>query len=139
VLLCAKRPLFFSLSADFIFFSLGDGGAPVAFFLAPLMYFALYGLEMDVWNTLFTLLGSTLVICAAKFISRVCLLRFRSFGRRPSDLGAITLFVRRLATRAGWCQKLDTLLDLSAPRTAPFSLFIYFYTLSRRRGACAHF
>jgi hypothetical protein len=36
------------------------------------MYFALYGLQMDVWNTLFTLLGSTLVICAAKFISRVC-------------------------------------------------------------------
>jgi hypothetical protein len=80
VLLCAKRPLFFS--ADY--FSLCATAVLQSLaFLAP-MYFALYGLEMDVWNTLFTLLGSTLVICAAKFISTVYWFEISVGGRVTS-------------------------------------------------------
>lgn len=93
VLLCAKRPLFFS--ADYFSLLANGRGAPVSFTLWPPMYFALYGLEMDVWNTLFTLLGSTLVICAAKFISTVLFERFRSAAEWPRR--HYGFFVRRVS------------------------------------------
>jgi len=88
VLVCAKRP-----SICFCSLAGRRSGAPVDIYLSPpQMYFALYGLQMDVWNTLFTLLGSTLVIFAAKFISTVYLLCVRLFlGVRPTDPSPVAI------------------------------------------------
>lgn len=58
-----------------------------------------------------------------------------SVGAWESDLSAIAFCMpSRLAILAGWCQMLDTLLDLSAPRTAPsLTLCLFIFTLARVR------